>query len=378
MKVFVYAEDLAGYTSSIPSREMLKRLVRLRPDDHFILAIRKGTRFQSWWKDYLDELNVPNREVLVLERDRRWVNFRMLAGFPDPHAIKAAADLYLRFDAGDLGARCKPLVSLIADLSSFDAKTSSLAWHGRVLFRKAVSSSLRNSARIVTISDWTRADLVNKVAGVDENRISVIRNGIARVWFENAGLSGVEKPGYWVWYGQITPRKNLDRLLQAYARLLVSEEGGHAPRLRLIGSLAHDGERVVKAIEGLGLNEIVDLLPPQPLDSLVRHVAGSRGLVFPSLHEGFGMPVVEAMACGRPVLTSDVTSMPEVAGGLAALCDPLNVESIEAALKNLLNPGWDEECARRTRREWAKQFTAEAAASAYSALIDEVTNDKAV
>jgi len=94
--------------------------------------------------------------------------------------------------------------------------------------------------------------------------------------------------------------------------------------------------------------------------------------VFPSLYEGFGMPVVEAMACGVPVLTSDRTAMPEVAGGLAMLCDPENVGSIADGMRGLLSPAQIEPDAIAARRAWASRFTARRAACAYSALIDRV------
>ncbi|HZA68004.1 MAG TPA: glycosyltransferase, partial [Geminicoccaceae bacterium] len=92
----------------------------------------------------------------------------------------------------------------------------------------------------------------------------------------------------------------------------------------------------------------------------------------PSLYEGFGMPVVEAMACGVPVLTSDRTAMPEVAGELAALCDPEDVGSIADGMRALLSPAQVAPGAIAARKAWASRFTARRAACAYSALIDRV------
>jgi glycosyltransferase involved in cell wall biosynthesis len=128
------------------------------------------------------------------------------------------------------------------------------------------------------------------------------------------------------------PHKNLTRLVEAFAALSSRRD----VRLVIVGSgrPRHVGA-LGAAIERLGVSASVDWHPYASGDELVQLYRGARMLVMPSLYEGFGLPVLEAMACGVPVVTSHVSSLPEVVGDAAVLVDPTDVMSIADAMKRL-------------------------------------------
>lgn len=347
---------------------MFRKLARLRDRDQFVLAFRQGSEIGGWVQPYLETLPKERTAIHVLPTTRRLANLGSLLGMNRLWHIGCCADLYLRFDAGLLGGCCHPLLALVADLSALKRSESSLAWHGRYLFKRALKETAQRSEIIVTISNYTRAALIHRYPSCAE-RVHVVPNGIADAWFETSDFVRQVHSPYWVWYGQMTPRKNLARLLAAYANL--KAEGVRLPRLKFVGRPAHGGDAAIEKIYALGLTNCVDVVAPLPLAQLIAVVRGSRGLVFPSLQEGFGMPIIEAMAQGRPVLTSTTTAMPEVAGGHAILCDPLNIESIKSGLQRLVAEDQLEESATEARRRWARNFSAQAAAERYSALIDQ-------
>jgi glycosyltransferase involved in cell wall biosynthesis len=166
------------------------------------------------------------------------------------------------------------------------------------------------------------------------------------------GLLGLRHRGYFMFFGAIEPKKNVDRLLQAFLAANVSEP------LVLVGRKAWKSTKQLRLLE-LEDPRIrhVDYLPFPLLVSLIQ---GARGVIFPSLYEGFGLPVLEAMQCGTPVIASNASSLPEVAGNAALLVDPYNPSELSQAIRTLSGDG---DLAERLAREGlrqARQFTPEA------------------
>ena len=369
MNIFIYAEDLAISTSSVPAREMLRELITIRTDDKFSLVFRKGSEKSGWALEYLATLPSDRISTHVLPRSRRESNLRALLGLSPASDNRLPADIYLRFDAGLLGPIAHPLIALVADMSVFDSDQASLAWHGRRLYKRALQTTAAHADKIVAISETTRIALLQRYPA-STDRVVVIHNGVAAQWFQEIVPNHSNSSPYWVWYGQMTARKNLPGLLMAYAK--VRDEGHPLPRLKLVGKPGYGGATILNDIRELGLVACVDVIEPLPLPELVALVAESHGLVFPSFQEGFGMPIVEAMALGRPVLTSNTTAMPEVSGGHAILVDPSDIQSIADGLASLQDPTLFNVQKIAARRRWASRFTVQAAAAAYSQLIDSV------
>jgi glycosyltransferase involved in cell wall biosynthesis len=138
---------------------------------------------------------------------------------------------------------------------------------------------------------------------------------------------------YILYVGTLQPRKNLRRLLKAYAMVQKRDE---TPCLVIAGRKGWLYDQIFQQVERLGLETEVIFPGYVPQDDLPTLLSGACFFVFPSLYEGFGLPVLEAMACGTPVLCSNVSSLPEVAGNVALLVDPLDVESMAEAMNRLL------------------------------------------
>jgi glycosyltransferase involved in cell wall biosynthesis len=171
--------------------------------------------------------------------------------------------------------------------------------------------------------------------------------------------------------GTIEPRKNLRRVLAAI-HLLRSRRATADIRLVHAGPEGWLADDVPRAVRELGLSAVVRFLGFVPQSDLVALYRLARVCVYPSLYEGFGLPVAEAMACGCPVVTSDVSSLPEVAGDAAVLVDPTSVEAIADGIASL----WTDEARRRSLTTHGLQragtFTWERAARETSAVYDAV------
>ena len=171
--------------------------------------------------------------------------------------------------------------------------------------------------------------------------------------------------------GTLEPRKNLERLLRAYRRCRDERRDGArtTPRLVLVGGRGWKDSNLRTLIEGLRADGALDLHDYCDTDALWRHYGTARALLFPSLHEGFGFPILEAMAAGLPVLTADRGAMAEVAGDAALLVDPLQEAAIAAALHRLGDDaGLRQDLGRRgpaRAREWTWERTAAATAQCY-------------
>jgi glycosyltransferase involved in cell wall biosynthesis len=197
----------------------------------------------------------------------------------------------------------------------------------------------RRAARVVADSQATRADLI-RYYGSDPGRIAVVYPGrdesLARVDDPAAIAAAKARYGingdYLLYIGTLQPRKNLVRLVEAFARLPAPASAYQLVLAGKRGWLYHD---LFARVEALGLSGRV-LFPGYVVDDdKVALISGATALVYPSLYEGFGMPVLEAMACGTPVLTSNVSSLPEVAGDAALLVDPLDVDAIAIGMARL-------------------------------------------
>ncbi|MFN8371626.1 MAG: glycosyltransferase family 1 protein [Anaerolineae bacterium] len=186
-------------------------------------------------------------------------------------------------------------------------------------------------ASVVLADSQATADDLQRFYGVPAAKISVVYPGVNPLQLTE--IDTVQKkygipPLYFLYIGTLQPRKNIARLVQAYARY--RQMTGKNTALVLAGSKGwlYD-EAWTAGVDGVILTGYVDEADKGAL------YAGARALVFPSLYEGFGFPVLEAMGCGTPVICSSTSSLPELAGDAALLVNPLDVEAIAAAMQNI-------------------------------------------
>jgi glycosyltransferase involved in cell wall biosynthesis len=252
------------------------------------------------------------------------------------------------------------------------------AWH-RTWTSWLLPRVIRKADAVVAVSQATRNDIV-QLLGVAPERITVIPCGINGEFsspIDEARLQRVRErydlPGeFLISVGAIEPRKNLVRLLQAIKLLVESEPRFRDLTLVHAGPVGWHAADVPRAVAELRLERHVRFLGFVPDDDLAALYRLARASVYPSLFEGFGLPVLESMASGCPVVTSDCSSLPEVAGDAAVLVDPTSVEAIADGIRRV----WDDEDLRRClidrARRRAATFTWDAAARATVELYDRV------
>jgi glycosyltransferase involved in cell wall biosynthesis len=217
-------------------------------------------------------------------------------------------------------------VVTVQDLS-FDRLSGLMSQRDRALFRTFVPRSVRLAERVLTGSEWSKNDLVDRY-GVSPERIVVTPYGVDSTFHPN-GPREPERP-YALFVGGIQPRK--DPLAAVEALALLDGE----LKLVLVGAEKRGGDEVRSAVRRLGLEQRVELAGHIELDELAALYRGAACLVFPSRYEGFGLPVLEAMASGTPVVAASAGAVPEVAGDAAILVEPGDPAAIAAGIERAL------------------------------------------
>ncbi|MGG6294550.1 glycosyltransferase family 4 protein [Leptolyngbya sp. AN02str] len=195
-------------------------------------------------------------------------------------------------------------------------------------FRFYVPMVLQQATHIVCNSKATAQDIMDWF-GISARHITPIP-----LAYDDQRFHPVSMPrhNYFLYVGRHDPHKNLARVLQAFAAL----PNRQAYELRLVGPVDRRyTPKLMQLARSLGISPQVRWLNYVPSAELLQLFAGAIALVFPSLWEGFGIPVLEAMACGTPVITSTVAALPEVAGSAALLVDPTHIRAIAAAMHQL-------------------------------------------
>jgi glycosyltransferase involved in cell wall biosynthesis len=197
----------------------------------------------------------------------------------------------------------------------------------RLYYASVVRPATRRAWRVLTVSEYSRRDIIDW-SGLPAEAVRVVGNGVSPVFVPGPGGRAEREP-YLLHVGRRAGHKNVGNLLRAFSISQAARE------LRLVFTGLPDAETQAAAAK-CGVLQRVHFSGPVDDAALLRLYQRSLGLVFPSLHEGFGLPIVEAMATGTPVITSNVTSMPEVAGaGNALLADPRDPAALAEAMDRL-------------------------------------------
>ena len=216
-------------------------------------------------------------------------------------------------------------VITIHDLS-YERLPDVMGFRDRLLFRTQVPRSARRAERVLTGSDLTKRDLIERYA-VAEERIVVTPYGVDPFY----GPDGPRRDGHYALFvGAIQPRKDPVGAIEALA-LLNSDL-----RLVLVGPEKSGGQDVRAAIQRLGVGDRVELVGHVERDELAALYRGAACLVFPSRYEGFGLPIVEAMASGTPVVAARAGAVPEVAGDAAVLVEPGDPVALAGGIERAL------------------------------------------
>ncbi len=284
---------------------------------------------------------------------QRWPNFRIQTTLPHTPLIRIPLTLatelrkrpvdvlHVQFTAPPFSP-C-PVVVSVHDLS-FEHLPQTFNRRSRTQLRLTVRHSVRRAARILTLSEHTRRDMI-ETYGTSPERITAIPlaapSYFGRVREERElqrvrHIYGIEGD-YILCVSSIQPRKNLPRLVRAYESLRNKRGPGKLPKLVLVGKCAWLYDETLRSIEEGRMKDSVILTGYVPQSDLPALYSGSICFVYPSYFEGFGLPPLEAMKCGAPVIAGNRTSLPEVVGDAGILVDPYDVNAIAAAIERLID-----------------------------------------
>ena len=233
-----------------------------------------------------------------------------------------------------------PLVSTIHDIAPF-LYPSVLPLRQRIQYRRQFRRTVAEARHIITVSQITYSAL-GVYAGVDQTKVRVIHNGVAERFKPQTDPQVLqatrnrhslpERFGFWV--GDFRPEKNLPFLIQAWAAL--RERLGDVPALVLAGQKRGQYRKIKDEVRKHRLEDMVIFPGFIPDVDLPAVYSAATVFVFPSLYEGFGLPPLEAMACGTPCVVSNSSSLPEVTGSAALLFNPISVEGFEECMVKVL------------------------------------------
>ena len=237
---------------------------------------------------------------------------------------------------------------------SYEGYPSAFPLLRRLKARFLHTLSARSATHIFTVSEHSKRDLL-RFYGVPESKVEVIHNGVDTTLFRPAEdlaasaevrreLFGEDTP-FVLYVGNLNRRRNLDALTEAFARV----RGRHGARHQLLFvGFELEGTTVLDVAQRCGVEPHIHALPHVDHHRLATLYGAADAFAYPSSYEGFGLPVLEAMACGTPALALDATAFPEFATGAAELLSDAHVDTLEEGLDRLLG---DSELRKNLRRE---------------------------
>lgn len=343
----------------------------------------------------IDQTNLYTLYVtkpVAIERFRnRWPNFQVKQTLPHTPLVRIPLTLSieLRRHPVDLlhvqytappFAPC-PIVTTIHDLA-FEHLPETFNRRSWMQLRMTVRRTARRAAHIITVSDYSRRD-ISRTYGIDPKRITVTPEAapthFAPVTNETKLRTiresyGIQKD-YILSLCSIQPRKNLVRLIEAYSCLRRASPGVKLPQLVLAGKRGWLDNETFRAADRSALGRDILFTGYVPEPDLVGLYSGAICFVYPSYFEGFGLPVVEAMQCGVPVIAGNRTSLPEIVGDAGLLFDPFDTSALVKALTQVINDSGCRAALRIKGLERAKDFnwrkTAQLTLNAYQRLQKE-------
>jgi glycosyltransferase involved in cell wall biosynthesis len=292
----------------------------------------------------LGEGVLPSNDALTVLRSR-WPTSRaavrvLWEQFVQPWALRRirADVVHGPVFVGPLLSPC-PVVVTVHDLS-FIRFPELFRPANRLYLTVLTRLSARRARRLIAVSAHTASE-ITRLLGVPPGRVDVVYHGVDpafRPFPADEIAAFPQRRGlperFVLFVGTLEPRKNLVRLVEAFARVCDGSVG-----LVLAGGRGWLYDELLATVEALGLGDAVIFAGYVMNDELPLWYNAATVVAYPSVYEGFGLPVLEAQACGTPVLTSNVSSLPEAAGDAALMVDPYDVEALAAGLNQLLTDG---------------------------------------
>jgi glycosyltransferase involved in cell wall biosynthesis len=307
------------------SFEMLKRIIKNHPEHEFIFIFDR-----PFHKDFLFEKNVS---VHILSPAARhpflwyiWFEIRL------PSLLKKLKpDIFLSMDGYIPLNTSIPLVNVIHDIN-FLHRPADLPFFSRKYYNHFFPLFARKADALLTVSEFSRKDIAKNYQ-LEESKIELVYNGIKKEFIplntneiDDFRSNYSDSLPYFIFVGSLHPRKNVETLLRAYD--FFRTKFNHEFRLLITGEEMFMAENIRRIYSQMLFKKEVVFTGRLSSEKLSKAIAASFAMVFIPFFEGFGVPVIEAMACGVPVIASDVTSLPEVCGEAALLVNPDDTEEV--------------------------------------------------
>jgi glycosyltransferase involved in cell wall biosynthesis len=321
--IFLQKNKLEGYGHYV--NEIFSRIVQQHPEHEFIFVFDRSF-------DQAFNFGPNTKQVIVSPPAREPLAFKYWYDVKAPLALRSyKIDVWVQ-PYGFCSLTTKiPQVLIVHDLA-FLHYPKFIPWYHRIYYKLFTKRFLRKAKKIVTVSAFTKADLIKHYT-IPSKKISVV-NGAADKrflpfsWWEREEVKEGFADGreYFLFTGGIHPRKNVLNLLKAFSLFKKWQQSNM--KLLIVGRTAWDHEEILEKIKTYKYREDVVLLGYVTDEQLARITGAAYALVYPSFFEGFGLPIVEAMQSGVPVITSNNSSMPEIGGDAALYADPSEPDAI--------------------------------------------------
>lgn len=360
MRIGIEGRTLQGRRYGVArfTKNLLKWFVRIEPENEYIVYLSEPVE--------LEGLDAENLSLQVIGSDKiplAWRHLRL------PVRMKRdKVDIHFSPSYFVPLIKVCPYVVVVHDIS-FKAHPEWFAKDLRMKFDDLFWPRVREAEKIITVSEYSKAEII-RLLGANPAKISVIHEAADEIFkpvedgsrLESVQKKyGISKP-FILTAGSIHTRRNLERLIEAVA--LASRKLGFTPWLLILGTPAPFSPPVDiwGTARRLGIHQHIRHEEYVPEEDLLLLYNASSLFAYPSLYEGFGLPVIEAMACGCPVACSNATSLPEVAGDAAIYFDPLNVETMAEAIFKILGDDTLRESLREKGLKRAGNFSWQRAA----------------
>jgi glycosyltransferase involved in cell wall biosynthesis len=309
--------------------ESLRRITTQHPEHQFTFIFDR-----RYSEEFLFSDNVT--PVVLFPQARHPFLYYWWFEYSIPKLLKRLQpDLFLSPD-GFLPVHPKTKTLAVFHDLNFEHYPEDLPLLTRNYYRRFFPHFARNSTRIATVSEFSKQDIIRQY-GVSPGKIDVVYDGASEVYHP---LTSEEKQitrqhytegrPYFVFIGSLHPRKNLANLFRAFD--LFKKTNPSDVQLIIVGARKWWTSEIDRAYQGMNFSNDVIFTGRLNTDHLHMVLGSALGLAYVSYFEGFGIPIVEAFRCGTPVITANVTSMPEVAGEAALMIDPFDPESIAIAM----------------------------------------------
>lgn len=351
--------------------ETLKRIVQQHPEHQFFFLFDR-----PYHESFIFAENVT--PVVIAPPARHAILFYIWFEWSVTKTLKKYnIDLFLSPD-GYLSLTTKvPSIAVMHDLN-FEHYPKDLGWWNRKYYSYFFPKFAKKATRIATVSEYSKSDIV-KTYGVKKSKIDVVFNGANPIYqpitsdlkqtIKEKWSDG--KP-YLLYVGALHKRKNITRLLKAFDLVAKSH---NELNLLIVGKKMFADNEMEQAFADMQYKNRVVFTDRLPVSDLHHVLASALGLVYIPYFEGFGIPVIEAMQCGTPVITANCTSLPEIAGNAALLVDPFEVKDIASKMNTLIEDNILQQKLSIDGLKNAQRFSWDKTANALWNVIKQVIND---